>query len=362
MEKTIFLPETIIDSHCHGRDMNESHKTTMKQTLMEAKAGNIGITVFMPNTNPPIIDKDMLSYYVGLMWRVEASLGMKNQYLYFGVTDDNLKTCEYALKTYDNVVGLKIYPKGVTTGSGIGISKDETIIKSLKLAAYYNKVVAIHCDGPNHTIEEETEYLKKVIFYLRWVPVAKVAICHISCRESAEIILRAQQDGLKIAIEICPHYLWFDDERTNWNHELDPIFYHCYNKLRSLSDRHYLTSLIRDDNPLVFVGSDNAPHTKEEKLVKKLGGLPTNQEMVAVTVTVATKIGLSEKQIGNLLCQSAANFLGIPVSEEKKEYYLEEKTDEIEYNHGKIVNPWNGSRFIFPVPINKQKMKGDNCD
>lgn len=353
MEKTIFLPETIIDAHCHGRDMEESYKTTVKQTLREAKSGNIGITVFMPNTKPPIIDKNTLSYYVGLIWGVVDSLGIKNQYLHFGVTDNNLKTCGYALKTYDNVVGLKIYPKGVTTGSGIGISKDETIIKSLELAAYYDKVIAVHCDGPNHTIEEETEYLKKVIFYLRWVPVARVVICHVSCRESAEIILRAQQEGLKVALEICPHYLWFDDERTNWNHKLDPIFYHCYNKLRSLSDRHYLINLLYDYNPLIFVSSDNATHTPEEKLVKKLGGLPTNQEMVAVVVTLALRMGLSEERIGDLLCYNAGDFFGIPVTENKKEYYLEERTDRIEYNNGKIVNPWNGSRLVFPVPINK---------
>ena len=47
MEKTIFLPETIIDAHCHGRDMEESYKTTVEQTLREAKSGNIGITVFL---------------------------------------------------------------------------------------------------------------------------------------------------------------------------------------------------------------------------------------------------------------------------------------------------------------------------
>ena len=114
----------------------------------------------MPNTKPPIIDKDALSYYVGLIWGVTDSLGMKNQYLHFGVTDDNFKTCGYALKTYDNVVGLKIYPKGVTTGSGIGISKDESIIKSLELAVYYDKIVAVHCDGPNHTIKRKRNILK----------------------------------------------------------------------------------------------------------------------------------------------------------------------------------------------------------
>ena len=75
--------------------------------------------------------------------------------------------------------------------------------------------------------------------------------------------------------------------------------------------------------------------------------------MVAVTITVATRWDCREKQIGNLICYNAANFLNIPVSENKEEYRLVEKIDNVAYNHGKVVNPWNGSRLIFPVPINK---------
>ena len=111
--------------------------------------------------------------------------------------------------------------------------------------------------------------------------------------------------------------------------------------------------MIRDNNPLIFVGSDNAPHTSTEKLIHKTGGLPTNQEMVAVIITLAVKMGLSERQTGNLLCHNAANFLGIHVPYGKNEYRLMEKVDDISYNEAKIVNPWNGSCLIFATPINK---------
>jgi len=364
MKETIFLPETIIDAHCHGRDMNQKHKTTVKQTLKEARNGNISTTVFMPNTDPPITDLNTLSLYLGLIGQARISLGMKNkQYLYFGVTDDNLSVCDDALKC-DSVVGLKIYPKKVTTGGdGIGISKQETIKEALGFAATHGKVIAVHCDDPEvianegHTIKAEVSYLNKVIGFLRQFPGAKAVICHVSCRDSAEMILKAQGEGLKIALEICPHYLWFDSDYINRIDEMNPglglsALYHCYNKIRSQNDRYYLIALLKMNNPLIFISSDNAPHTKTEKFQKKLGGLPTNQEMVAVVVTLALKLGLSECGLGNLLCNNVANFLGIPVSENKKEYRLVKKSDDVEYNKGVIENPWKGSALYFPAPVN----------
>lgn len=98
----MFLPETIIDTHCHGRDMNEFYKTTVEQTLREAKSGNIGITVFMLNTDPPIIDRESLVDHLFLFRRATTSLDMQQgqQRLYFGVTDNNLDWCKYALKNF----------------------------------------------------------------------------------------------------------------------------------------------------------------------------------------------------------------------------------------------------------------------
>lgn len=361
MKETIFLPETIIDQHCHGRDMDQKHKTTVMQTLREAQKGNIGITVFMPNTNPPIIGLNALRTYTNLIGVAEKYIGLKNkQYLYFGATEENYHESLDALYC-ESVVGIKIYPypKGVTTGSPqIGISGYYSLKGVMVFTADLGKVVAVHCDDPEiiaqegHTKRAEVSYLLKVIEIMNDIPKAKVVICHVSCRDSAEIILQAQQRGLKIAMELCPHYLWFDDEGTNWNPNLNPVFYHCYNKIRSKNDRHYLTALLKMNNPLIFIGSDNAPHTEKEKFnANPPGGLPGNQEMVAVIVTLALKLGISEKRLADLLCHNVANFLGIPVSKNKKEYRLVKKIDDITYNNGIVVNPWNGSEFYFPIPI-----------
>ena len=130
------------------------------------------------------------------------------------------------------------FPNGkvATTGTAIGVRQDSTILRLMKAVRKENKVLARHCDDPltikrlgGHKIEAEVAEVKKTINLAKQVPGVKIIICHVSCRQSAELILAAQQEGMQIAIELCPQYLWFDSDRTNWNPNLDPVFYHCFN-------------------------------------------------------------------------------------------------------------------------------------
>ncbi|GBE16223.1 dihydroorotase [bacterium BMS3Abin15] len=355
-KNTIKLPRVIINTHCHGRDLREAHKTTVKQYLKESLKSSISISILMPNTNPPIVNILTLNKYLSLINRaVMEQEAPHEQYIYFGLTDTNIKECEIALR-YPMVVGLKIYPKGVTTGN-IGVSDYEVILKAMELVKKNNKVLAVHCDDPGiiaaaraNPIEAEVFYVKKIIGLAAKTPRVKIVICHVSCQQSVEIILNAQGKGMQIAIEVTPHHLWFDSDGTNWNPAISPIFYHCYNNLRSIQHRVYLQHLITKENSLVFIGSDSACHTEEEKMAnKKLGGIPTHQEMVPVIVTLAKQFRISDRQVANLLSFNASKFLGIPVSDELVEYEIKERIDSLQYNDGKVLNPWNGSRLWFPV-------------
>ncbi len=237
-----------------------------------------------------------------------------------------------------------------------GKNHDQTILDAMYLAKCTNKAIPVHCDDPyiialteGNPIRAEAAYVKKIISLAKKVPGVKIIICHVSCIASAMLILEAQKQGMNIALELCPHYLWFDADETNWNPTIDPVFYKCFNNLRPRRHRRYLIKLLTLNNPLIFVSSDNAPHTENEKLTQKLGGLPSNQELVAVICTLARKIGLSDEQVGKLLALNASRFLEIPISDELIEYELVEKVDDIKYNNGIVLNPWNGSKLLFPT-------------
>ncbi|MFC1756494.1 hypothetical protein ACFLY1_00910 [Patescibacteria group bacterium] len=363
---TIFLPKTVINGHGHARDFEDAHKMTIKQYLMESLAALIHISILMPNTGP-ITTLEMLEKIIAKVEKAKKALSIKeDQYVYFGITDSNLGDCEEALK-HPLVVGLKDYPLGkdkktVTTGT-IGVMHRETREKGVQLTKKASKVYARHCANPEvfvrtgkDTIKGEEYDVKDMIEIAKMQPEAKILICHVSNERCAKAILQAQKEGLLIAIEICIHYLWFDSNHTNWNPLLDPVFYHCYNSLRKSNNRKYLIEkLITKVNPLVFIASDSAPHLEEEKMAnKKLGGIPTHLEMVPVMITLAKENGISEQQTANLISFNPAKFFGIPISKELVEYEIEEKVDNLQYNNGKILNPWNGSKLWFPVrEVNK---------
>jgi dihydroorotase len=359
---TILLPQIVVDPHVHGRDWKERHKTDVEQVLKEAKNGFISISAFMPNTDPTITKQKTLVDYLKIIGPARKNLRLPEQYIWFGLTDDNLfSECEESLK-FSNVIGIKVYPKKksgetVTTGK-IGVSDDRVISLAMLRAEKRGKAVAVHCDDPyiierdgGNTIEAETSYVEKIIFLAKKFSDTKILICHVSCRKSAELIIKARKEGLNIAIELSPHYLWFDKDGTNWNPTLDEVFYKCFNNLRGGEDREFLQSLLANEDVFVLIGSDSACHTTAEKLEKKLGGIPSNQEMVAVIVTLAKKLKLSDERVLNLLSFNASRFLNIPVPRKVVEYQLEERIDDLTYNNGIVTNPWNGTRLLFPKKI-----------
>lgn len=361
MKTTKFrIPRVIFDMHVHGRGFYQYRKTTIDQVMKEAANGLINISAFMPNTIPAIIDDIYLEYYFCLA--EESRRINKNkfkQYIWFGVTDENIIYCEHALEK-DYVIGLKIYPlapdgQGVTTGV-IGVIHDSTIVKAMMLARKQDKVLAAHCDDPiiiaqskGNPIEAETEYVKKILKLAEQVPGVKIMICHVSCRQSAELILEAQAKGIDVVIELCPQYLWFDNEGTNWNLNLNPIFYYCFNNLRGSEHRKFLIELLTSDNQSILIDSDSACHTREEKLQSKPGGIPSNQELVPTIITLAIKHGIAEARVAQLLSFNHSKFFNIPAPKELVEYEWELKEDHLLYNKGKVENPWNGSRLYFPV-------------
>ncbi|MDD4901670.1 MAG: dihydroorotase family protein [Patescibacteria group bacterium] len=359
MDKLSFmLPKRIIDGHVHGRDMDQAKKSTVLQIVYEAVLSGLGIICLMPNTDPPINNLLVLKRYLNLIDHAQECFGYSVLcYVLFGVTDNNLTECEKALED-PKVVGLKIYPWGngkpVTTGT-CGVANPATIIAAMRLAKAKDKVVEVHCDDPEiiaaegYTIRAEVEYDRMVIECMRQVPGARVKICHVSCWAGAELILAAQAEGLRIALEICAQYLWFDDQGANWRPGLSPNYYQCLNRLRGPDQREKLVGLLSQDSNLIIVSSDHAPHTKLEKLAKDFpSGIVSLHERVPVAVTFAKRLNISEAQVARLISFNEADFLGLTIDRELVPVEIVEREDDFVYNNGAVENPWLGSKMFFP--------------
>jgi len=340
-----WLPAVLVDMHVHGRDMLQSYKTTVYQTLLVAINWLGEFTfAFMPNTDPAIKNTVSRKKYKQIIRRDTKELGVKHQqYIWFKVTDSNLPECARALLDKE-VIGLKIY--------GPEIKNFETLLWAITLCWKARKVLAVHCDDPLIIEEEgyskraEIEYVRTIISLAERFPGVKVLICHVSCRESAELILATQKNGMLVALEICPQYLWFDSSGTHWNPALDPNFYLCLNRLRGPEDREYLISLLNSDNDLIIISSDHAPHTEAEKL-NGVSGFPSLIERVAVIITLAIERGIFQERVAKLLTFNAIDFFGLDVPKTLKRCRIKKQKAEIVYGP-EVTSPW-GDDLYYPV-------------
>ena len=84
-------------------------------------------------------------------------------------------------------------------------------------------------------------------------------VCHVSTRESVELVRRAKARGLAVSCETAPHYLLLTDEdlREEGRFKMNP-------PLRSRADREALLQGIQDGT-IEVVATDHAPHSAEEK-------------------------------------------------------------------------------------------------
>lgn len=84
-------------------------------------------------------------------------------------------------------------------------------------------------------------------------------VCHVSTRESVELVRRAKAAGLRVSCETAPHYLVLCDEdlQEEGRFKMNP-------PLRSRADREALVAGLQDGT-IEVIATDHAPHMAEEK-------------------------------------------------------------------------------------------------
>src|SRR5699024_3370570 len=84
-------------------------------------------------------------------------------------------------------------------------------------------------------------------------------VCHISAKESVELIRKAKDEGVDVTCETAPHYLVLSDEdlQEDGRFKMNP-------PIRSREDQAALIKGIQDGT-IDMIATDHAPHSLEEK-------------------------------------------------------------------------------------------------
>ncbi len=261
------------DVHVHFREPGFSYKETIESGSKASARGGYTAVCTMPNLNPVPDSAGNLNEQLKLI-RQQAVIDV---YPYGAITvgqkGEQLADLEAMA---DNCIAF--------SDDGRGVQNDEMMRRAMLRAKALGKMIVAHCevnsllrggyihDGDyakahNHKgICSESEYAQ-IERDLRLVEETGCAyhVCHISAKESVELIRQAKAKGLNVTCETAPHYLVMDDSylQEDGRFKMNP-------PLRDKSDREALVAGIADGT-IDMIATDHAPHSAEEK-AKGLAG------------------------------------------------------------------------------------------
>ncbi len=293
-----FLIPGFVDVHTHLREPGFSYKETVKTgTLAGARAGYTTLCT-MPNLNPAPDSIDGLKAQTDIIKR-DAVI----QVLPFGtITKGRTGKGEVIdfKSISDDVVGF--------SDDGTGVQDDDVMRKAMTECARLNKIISAHCEVNsllNGGYIHQGEYArlhnhKGICSQSEWEQIERDCIlaeetgcqyhvCHISTKESVDIIRKAKARGVNVTCETGPHYLTMCDMdlQEDGRFKMNP-------PLRSAQDRDALIEGIIDGTVDV-IATDHAPHSMDEKskgLEKSAMGVVGLETAFAVLNTKLVKTGV----------------------------------------------------------------------
>jgi len=265
-DKYAFFPG-FVDVHVHLREPGFIYKETVASGTAAAARGGYTAVFSMPNLSPVPDSRENLDV------QLEA---IKRDALIDVIPYGSITVGEKGEKLSD-MSGMA-NDVGGFSDDGRGVQDRELMRAAMTEAKRLGKIIVAHCEensllrgGYIHDGEYAAAHGHRgICSESEWLPIARDVellketgcayhVCHISTKESVDIIRRAKAEGVDITCETGPHYLVLSDKdlREEGRFKMNP-------PIRSEEDRLALIEGIKDGT-IDMIATDHAPHSAEEK-------------------------------------------------------------------------------------------------
>ncbi|MDI6402560.1 dihydroorotase [Balneolaceae bacterium ANBcel3] len=261
------------DMHVHLREPGFEHKETIETGCRAAAAGGFTGVACMPNTNPPIHTRDVVSYVL------KQAAGQPVEVFPIGTVTKNREG-----KSLAEMADMK-------EGGAVAFSDDGDPVqdsKLMRIALEYSAMLGVPVinheedlplSRPGHMHEGKistrlglvgTPSIAEEIMIARDIMLAELTgghihVAHISTRNGVDLVRQAKKKGIKVTTEVCPHHFHLTDEEierqhfdTNWK---------MHPPLRTADDVEAMIEGLADDT-IDVICTDHAPHSVDEKEVE----------------------------------------------------------------------------------------------
>ena len=317
------------DVHVHFREPGFSYKETMESGSRASARGGYTAVCTMPNLNP----------VPDCVENLQKQLDIIEQSACIHVYPYGSITVEEKGEVMADLEGMA--PNAIAfSDDGRGVQSDEMMKEAMLRAKALGKMIVAHCEV-NSLLRggyiHDGEYAKAhghrgICSESEWAQIARdlelvrqtgcsYHVCHISTKESVELIRKAKAEGLDVTCETGPHYLVMDDSdlQEDGRFKMNP-------PLRGKEDREALLQGILDGT-IDMIATDHAPHSAEEKakgLEKSAFGVVGIETALPILYTYLVKPGiLSMDRLVELLAVNPRKRFGINLGCEYSVWDLE---------------------------------------
>lgn len=314
-----YLIPGFVDVHVHLREPGFSYKETIKTGTMAGAKGGYTAVCPMPNLNPVPDSVENINVQLDII-KKDACI---NVYPFASITKGRQGRGE--LVDFESLKELAVG----FSDDGTGIQLGEDMQRAMQECARLGKIISAHCEvndllkgGYIHDGEycrahnhkgicsaSEYEQIARDCVLAKQTGV-KYHVCHISTKESVDIIRKAKADGVNVTCETGPHYLTMcdNDLQEDGRFKMNP-------PLRSEQDRLALMQGIADGT-IDVIATDHAPHSAEEKskgLAGSAMGVVGLETAFGVLYTKLVKTGfITLEKLIELMSVNPRKIFGLP--------------------------------------------------
>ncbi len=313
----------LIDEHVHLRDEGRAYKEDFTSGTSAAAAGGFTTVLDMPNNDPVTMSVETLRNRTRIAQRkIIVNLGFYSE---FPKTLSEVKGI-----VVEGAVGFKLF-MGNQVG-GLNIDDDIALQEAFKSVAELKVPVAVHAEdraciaasevklkqgkktAPSdylraHTETVELRAIQRLIKLSEGTGV-HLHFCHTTSKEGLDAVAQAKKSGRNVTCEVTPNHLILSSDDLGRYGSLVVM-------APPLRDRTHQDALWRglDDGIVDTIGSDHAPHTIEEKMLRSVWdvkvGVPGLETTLPLMLTMVRKNKLALAQVVALLAEKPAEIYGL---------------------------------------------------
>ena len=262
-----------IDTHTHFFDPGAEYREDWECGTRAAASGGYTLVMEMPNSSPPVIDKETFN--------LKYERASRHAVVDFALWGGAIAGGNSHIKELHELGCIAF--KGFTLDAGPQFKwlDHQQQLDAMEEVKKYGKILGFHAEDENIIRElrmryqdtpwnldlhdKARPYYAELIAIQNAVALSKASgcplhICHLSIPEGAGLLKRAKADGVDVTVESCPHYFLL-------NHEDDydaGTYALIQPPLRSRERMERMWDYLKDGT-IDYLGTDHAPYIREDK-------------------------------------------------------------------------------------------------